>query len=359
MKKIIQYIPFLLLVSLLSSCIPEAPAEKDYEANLEALWTIIDERYCFLEEKGVDWDQIRLNYLSKLKSKEYNDLSFFYLLADMLKELRDGHVNLYSNFDTGSYSGWIDDSTKGLNIYARNRVLGGDLMRSGGMRYGRFVVEGHFEYPFGYLSYGSFMNGIGDMNFILNFFKDCHTIILDLRSNGGGLISNSDALASYFIKEKVLVGYSMHKVGPGRGDFSEPKPLYLLPNDKNTWTDKPVIILQDKGCYSACNDFLSKVLVADNVTTMGQKSGGGAGLPATAELPNGWRVRYSAVKSLDYQKRDIEGGIEPDIFVENDSYYDKPDADDRILKSAIKLAMEKVLPQPTAGTARMTVRPLE
>ena len=32
---------------------PDSPLE-----NFEALWKIIDEKYCYLEEKGVDWDSI-------------------------------------------------------------------------------------------------------------------------------------------------------------------------------------------------------------------------------------------------------------------------------------------------------------
>lgn len=43
-----------------------------------------------------------------------------------------------------------------------------------------------------------------------------------------------------------------------------------------------------------------KVNLADNAIRKGQVSGGGTGMPATSEPSNGWRVRYSAVKSYDH-----------------------------------------------------------
>ena len=95
------------------------------------------------------------------------------------------------------------------------------------------------------------------------------------------------------------------------------------------------MILQDRGCYSATNDFLVKVSLAPNVYRIGLPSGGGGGMPATSELPNGWRVRYSAVKSLDIHKRSIEGGIAPDKEVANETFDKNPKAPDLILSEGI------------------------
>ena len=53
-----------------------------------------------------------------------------------------------------------------------------------------------------------------------------------------------------------------------------------------------------------------------HVTIMGDKTGGGCGLPFTTTLPNGWSVRFSACPTLDAQGKDTEFGIEPDMRVE-------------------------------------------
>jgi len=55
----------------------------------------------------------------------------------------------------------------------------------------------------------------------------CDGIIIDVRNNGGGNLSNSSTLASRFTNEKVLTGYIRHKTGKGHSDFSYPEPIYL------------------------------------------------------------------------------------------------------------------------------------
>lgn len=335
-----------LVVIALGGCIPETPGEADQVTNFEALWKIMDEHYCFFEEKGVDWNEVHDRYLAKLKESEQSTLSFFYLLSDMLNELKDGHVNLYSDFDISGYP-ITSDPTTGLNIYARRRDLSGRLMISGGMRYGLFATKER-TLSFGYMSYGSFSSGIGNLPVILSLFKKADAIILDLRGNGGGSLDNCDKLLSYFIKEKCLIGYTVHKTGPGHHEFSKPKAHYISPSSIKTLTEKPVLILQDRSSYSATNDFLYKVRSAKNVIRIGEQSGGGAGMPASAELPNGWRVRYSSVKSYDKDMVLLEGGVAPDIEVHNDSFYENPAAEDRILITAIKKVFEiKGVPYPT------------
>jgi C-terminal processing protease CtpA/Prc len=52
-----------------------------------------------------------------------------------------------------------------------------------------------------------------------------------------------------------------------------------------------------------------------NVTILGDKTGGGSGMPFTSELPNGWAVRFSASPYYDAQMNQIEFGIDPDVWV--------------------------------------------
>ena len=52
-----------------------------------------------------------------------------------------------------------------------------------------------------------------------------------------------------------------------------------------------------------------------NVTIIGDKTGGGAGMPYSSELPNGWIVRFSACPMFDANKQSTEFGIEPDVKV--------------------------------------------
>ena len=51
------------------------------------------------------------------------------------------------------------------------------------------------------------------------------------------------------------------------------------------------------------------------VKVVGDRTGGGSGLPFTATLPNGWTVRFSACPSYDRNHQQTEFGIAPDYQV--------------------------------------------
>lgn len=55
-----------------------------------------------------------------------------------------------------------------------------------------------------------------------------------------------------------------------------------------------------------------------NVTIIGDKTGGGSGMPFTSELPNGWTVRFSASPHFSVDMEQIEWGIDPDIEIDMD-----------------------------------------
>ena len=77
-----------------------------------------------------------------------------------------------------------------------------------------------------------------------------------------------------------------------------------------------------------------------NVTLLGDKSGGGSGLPFTSELPNGWVVRFSASPHLDADKQQIEFGIDPDVKVDM-TEEDKARGLDTLIEAARRLLQVK------------------
>ena len=66
--------------------------DNDYYGNFDALWTILDEHYCFFEQKEIDWDAIREEYRGRIK-EDMELKEFFALCSEMLAELKDGHTN--------------------------------------------------------------------------------------------------------------------------------------------------------------------------------------------------------------------------------------------------------------------------
>ena len=304
---------FLIILSVLmfTSCVDEVQIENTPEGNLEALWKIIDEHYCFLDYKaetiGLNWDEVYARYRGKL-NKNMTSPQLQEVLCNMLSELQDGHVNLYTASDVGRYWAWKEDYPSNLNDEIRDSYLGNDYKIAAGLCY-RILDDN-----VGYVVYSSFSSGIGEGNIaeVLYPLRTCSGLIIDVRSNGGGQLDYAQRLASHFTNERILVGYRSYKTGPGHSDFSELSPEYLEPSTTIRW-QKPVIVLTNRGCYSATNTFVRDMLCCPNVRTLGDRTGGGGGMPFTSELPNGWLVRFSACPQYDKEKQHIEFGIAPSI----------------------------------------------
>lgn len=314
MKRSIRYI-LLLITTVLSftSCIREETFDNNPEGNFEALWKIIDEQYCFLdykgEEYGLDWNEVYKQYKKRI-TPNMPPAGLFEVLGDMLAELRDGHVNLYSSSNVARYWKWYEDYPENFNDSVQKLYLGTDYKIASGLKYK--ILDDNI----GYIYYSSFSNPIGNGNIdqVLYDMAICDGIIIDVRNNGGGTITNAAKLASRFTNEKVLTSFILHKTGKGHSDFSKPEPVYLEPSNHIRW-QKKVAVLTNRHSYSATNDFVNSMRLLPNVTTIGDRTGGGSGLPMSSELPNGWSVRFSSSPHLDAHMEHIEFGIEPDIKI--------------------------------------------
>ncbi len=277
--------------------------------NFEALWTIMDQHYCFFSHKDIDWDSVYHAYSPRVTNTMSSE-SLFKLLGKMLEELKDGHVNLIASHDMSRYWKWQEDFPANFDLTIQEEYLGTDYLIASGMKYK--ILEDNI----GYVYYDSFSNDVGNSSLsqILSRMAICKGMIIDVRDNGGGSLTNVERIASRFFNEKTLIGYISHKIGPGHDDFSPLYPKYI-DSYKGIRYQKPVVVLTNRGCYSATNEFVSIMKYASNVTVVGDKTGGGSGLPFSSELPNGWSVRFSACPMFNAEKEHIEFGVEPDVEV--------------------------------------------
>ena len=296
------------------SCIREDVSGNTPESNFESLWKIIDEQYCFLDYKnqeyGLDWNEVHSRYAQRI-TPSMTSAELFEVLSDMVNELRDGQVNLSSALATSQYRAWFDSYPRNFSDSIQSIYLKKDYVNSSGLTYQ--ILENNI----GYIYCSSFSNGIGDGNLDQTLYelRLCDGLIVDVRNNGGGNLTTAQKLAARFTNEKTLVGYMCHKTGPGHNDFSTPKEVYIEPSDGIRW-QKKVAVLTNRRSYSATNDFVNSMKQFPNVTIIGDKTGGGSGLPFSSEIPNGWSIRFSASPMFDPQMNQLEFGIDPDVKVD-------------------------------------------
>ncbi len=153
----------------------------------------------------------------------------------------------------------------------------------------------------------SFGGGIGLRQFFRNSFNVLRQnkighLIIDVRNNGGGSVSNSTLLSRYltdhrfkicdslfsvrkkgtydrYIKDhfwnKMFMTFFTKKKKDGNYHFGYFERHYFKPQ-KNNHYDGKVYILTGGNSFSATTLFVSSVIKQDNITVIGEETGGGA-----------------------------------------------------------------------------------
>lgn len=307
---------WLLLVFTPASCVTEEVVSDTRRGNFESCWKTLDEHYCFFEEKqksfGLDWNEVHARYTPMINER-MTSRQLFEVLGKMVNELRDGHVNLSAAHNVNRYGAWYDNFPMNYNDSLLHKYLGrtDEYYLSSALAFRvlddnvGYVRCSTFDYAF----------GSGNLSEMLQTLGPCSGLIIDVRSNGGGMLTSAEQLASLFINEPMVRAFMQHKTGKGHHDFSAMRPITIRPFAGLRW-QKKICILTNRRTFSAANSFVAFLKGLPNVTVVGDQTGGGGGLPFNAELPNGWLLRFSACPMYDAQGQPIEEGIHPDVKVD-------------------------------------------
>ncbi|MCV9385547.1 S41 family peptidase [Reichenbachiella ulvae] len=329
----------LTILSILCSC-EKLFFEENYDSSdpyesFDYLWQQVDERYSFFEVKDINWEEVGERHRAMIYP-EIDDDSLFRVMGSMLTELKDDHSNLSSSFNVSFFGLRYQKNDNYESTIVVKNYIGTDFYISGPFRHDFIdhnLVPSVGREQIAYIRFGSFTGTTSDvnMNFILDRYRDTDGLIFDLRENGGGAVSDVFRILSKFIEEETTVYYSRIRNGSDHDDFSELEPAVASPSSFN-YVDKPVIFLCDRGTYSAGSFTSLSTKAIDNITLMGDTTGGGLGLPNGGQLPNGWNYRFSVTQALTKEQAEkiksndqalidevnaenYENGVPPDIYV--------------------------------------------
>ncbi len=301
----------IAFITLLASCekiLMEPDPANNPETNFEVLWNTMDEKYSLFPYKQINWDTLYVRYRPRVNPGT-TPRELFNIMEEMLFELKDGHVNLVSPFDTSYYNEFYNHVPRNFEpSFIFRDYLKGNFIRDGALVYGIIGSAG-------YIMNADFSKDLTEkaMDRIVGQFTGLKGVIIDVRSNGGGNEQNGNIMASRFFDHKRIVEYNHIKGGPEHDNLVRSL-VFLEPDGEKQYTG-PTVILSNRRCYSATNTFISRMSVLPHVTIAGDTTGGGGGSPYHSELPNGWVYRFSSTFAMRPDGLNIDEGVPPDHLV--------------------------------------------
>ena len=300
----------LVIILLISGCdtfeidIPDT----SNRAVFERIWQLTDRHYAGFTATTVDWNGVYQVYAPQV-TDNMDEQSFFDVMASMLDTLRDTHIHL----DKGNQLAVF--SPEMMSQFDLNVLNGYLRQRNNQAMYTYGKVSGQIGY-FHIETFEGHYNGYEHIDQVLEAFRDCTGIIIDVRRNAGGDEDWARYIAGKFYKQDHA--YSLYKVrnGPEHDDFSEAV-QQVCQRAVNARTDVNLVLLIDNTVGSAGEDFTMMLKQVPGITLIGTLTGGRpGGIPTLVELPNGWTVQIPIGAQFTLEGAPLlHVGIAPDIHV--------------------------------------------
>ncbi len=243
-------------------------------------------------------------------------------------------------------------STEDMDIQEAVKLIRGEegskvvltFVRNGGKPFDVEIIRQDIKVPnvsgeiidgdIGYINILQFSESTGkDVDKELKSLKEkgAAGIIIDLRSNPGGLLEEAVIVSSSFIK----TGEPVVKIKPRDGK-SETK----LSTGKSADTEIPLVILVDKGSASASEIVAGAIQDHGRGEIVGEKTFGKGSVQSVITLSDGSGLVITTAKYLTPDGRSLSGkGIKPDVVVERDMEAHKS-GDDNQLDVGVKTLRE-------------------
>jgi len=323
----------VLFAFALISCNKDTFVDKSHDPVkvFDVFWQELDRNYSFFDDQSLNWDSIHTVYKPQITSAS-TEVDLFRVFTKILDLLQDAHTNLYTQMGaTGNVDYFqkfplnqIDISSSYFDTYHTGHIYEYGMLKSSQLAYLKIKT---FE---------GAPKQFDQIDSILTAMKAATGLIIDVRSNRGGLISNSLAVVSRFTDStRVACKYRVRN-GPNHQDFSNWQDVSIHPSLGNTYQN-PVVILTNRTTFSSAEWFVMFTSILPNTSIVGDTTGGGSAIPILRELPNSWALRISNTQTMlptgaDYQFT----GLYPNypIWISTD---DEEAGVDAILEKAISI----------------------
>ncbi len=167
--------------------------------------------------------------------------------------------------------------------------------------------------------------------YIFKELQSTDGLIIDLRFNGGGALTNAFQLMDPLIKSSKSIELYYNQMV--NGELTDIKNFELIKTGNLSY-EKPIVLLTNKFSFSTANIFAGLFKDNDLGTIIGERARGGGSTRIINVLPDGISFYFSNpnVVFCDSNGEFFETGIEPDIIVEENLENNR----DQILEKAIE-----------------------
>ncbi|HVX50207.1 MAG TPA: S41 family peptidase [Chitinophagaceae bacterium] len=350
MKKILYYIykrrlPALLIglaAFIYSSCRKEISSVNqtgntptgNFSQVFEDFWTNMNNNYVFWDVDSTNWDNVNTIYAPKFSSLNLYDsadnIKAIGYFKEMVDGLTDSHFTLFPGggyiqpahdrklknpqfvenmFGTAPYSPSVDGYfyyTNALDsLYLGEKVVGVDT--TGSIK-DMYAVSGIISSTnILYLSFSKFalvsayQGASPKIKAVLDYFFNklsSNTItglIVDVRGNIGGDISDLNFLVGSLISSPLQIGYTKSKSGTGRLDYTPWAPAVVTPRPGATAFTKPIVVLADGESVSMAELTTMALKRLSNTTVVGDTTWGANGPLTSNDVYNAGSFNFGNV----------------------------------------------------------------
>ncbi|BDU51626.1 S41 family peptidase [Haliovirga abyssi] len=271
-------------------------------------------RYTVSKDKNIDFDKMRNDNMSKLINTKSN-AEFYDIFNTILTNMDDGHTR-FINFGKSNFV--INGTNRTENSAKAYEEIMNFYKTKPDKKFDEFILK-EIDNKTAYIYIPNWIDPPIKIDKELNKLNGKKYVILDMRWNGGGLLSNVFHIINYFAGDK----YELYNMG---------KPIDIKNNSKKRYKVK-LILLTNRLSFSASNYMVNIVKNNNLGIVIGEKTGGGGSPSEIYSLPDSSLVGLSSGTLItDKAGNSNDNGIEPDIKIIDKYNNGKDSIFDRAMK---------------------------